>query len=79
VSFGVAIWFFGSMWKQNDAHMKKISALVMLVAGFQVLLGISTLLLVVPLSLGVLHQLGAITLFCLSVVSLRLLYPVQSK
>ena len=79
VSFGVAIWFFGSMWKQNDACMKKISALVMLVAGFQVLLGISTLLLVVPLSLGVLHQLGAITLFCLSVVSLRLLYPVRSK
>ncbi|MBO44439.1 MAG: heme A synthase [Rhodospirillaceae bacterium] len=78
-SFGAAIWFFGLMWKRNDVRMKKISLLVLLVASFQVILGISTLLLIVPVSLGVLHQLGAITLFCLGVISLRLLYPAPSS
>ena len=78
-SFGAAIWFFGLMWKRNDVRMKKISFLVLLVASFQVILGISTLLLMVPVSLGVLHQLGAITLFCLGVISLRLLYPAPSS
>jgi heme a synthase len=77
-SFVAAVWFFGSLRKHSDGRLRKVSAFVLVVAVFQVLLGITTLLLVVPLPLGVLHQLGAITLFCLSVVSLRLLYPVRA-
>ncbi len=45
------------------------------VAVIQLLLGIATLLSQVALPLGVLHQAGAITLFCLAVAALRLVYP----
>jgi len=45
-----------------------------LAAGIQVLLGISTVMLSVPLALGVAHQAGAIAVFCLAVWNACTLY-----
>jgi len=47
---------------------------LLLAAGIQVLLGIATVMLRVPVPLGVAHQAGAITVFCLAVWNARTLY-----
>jgi heme a synthase len=47
---------------------------LLLAAGIQVLLGISTVVMAVPIPLGVAHQAGAITVFCLAVWNLRTVY-----
>lgn len=57
--------------KSVDRHLaprtRKAIAALGFMALIQVGLGISTLLLVVPVALGSLHQMGAVVLFCLSV------------
>ncbi|MBL6448496.1 COX15/CtaA family protein [Fulvivirga sp. 29W222] len=55
-------------------RVRKYSNYLMLMALVQVILGISTLILAVPLSLGVAHQITAVILFSLS---LTLLYHVR--
>jgi cytochrome c oxidase assembly protein subunit 15 len=47
---------------------------LLLAAGIQVLLGIATVVLRVPIPLGVAHQAGAIAVFCLAVWNARTLY-----
>ena len=47
---------------------------LLLATGVQILLGISTVMLSVPLALGVAHQAGAIAVFCLAVWNARTLY-----
>ena len=47
---------------------------LLLAAGIQVLLGIGTVVMAVPIALGVAHQAGAIAVFCLAVWHLRTVY-----
>jgi len=69
----MAFWLFVSRAAVSGGTRMAATLLMLAVAG-QVLLGIATVLTAVPLSLGVLHQLGAITLFCLSVWTVRTLH-----
>jgi cytochrome c oxidase assembly protein subunit 15 len=79
-TFASVLWFFWTAWrKDSDDRIQKIATAGLVVGCIQLLLGIATLLLVVPVSLAVLHQLGAITLFCLSVTALRLLYGTEAR
>jgi cytochrome c oxidase assembly protein subunit 15 len=54
-----------------DPRLRRALAWLLAIAFLQVLLGISTLLLVVPTSLAVLHQAGAITLMTACLWCLR--------
>ncbi len=54
----------------SGATRRPVDALAAMVV-LQLILGISTLLLVVPIPLAVLHQAGAVVLFCLAVWALR--------
>lgn len=75
-SFAAAVWFcWTAHRRQSGPQWRFLAKLVLAAACVQLLLGIATLLLVVPVGLGVAHQLGAIMLFCLSVAGLRLVYP----
>uniref|UniRef100_A0A7N0U226 Cytochrome c oxidase assembly protein COX15 n=1 Tax=Kalanchoe fedtschenkoi TaxID=63787 RepID=A0A7N0U226_KALFE len=63
----------GTMWlssKKLDLHpaIKSLVGTTMLMAGTQVILGISTLLSYVPVSLGSAHQAGALTLMTLMIL-----------
>ncbi|MDA0655026.1 MAG: COX15/CtaA family protein [Proteobacteria bacterium] len=79
-TFVSVLWFFWTARRKgSDERIRKIATAALVVVCVQLLLGITTLLLVVPISLAVLHQLGAITLFCLSVASLRLLYGTKAR
>ncbi len=57
-----------------SAQSRLAATLLLVTVAGQVLLGIATVLTAVPLALGVLHQVGAITLFCLAVWSVRTLH-----
>lgn len=72
--------FVGSMWwriraSETTSTIRKIANMFALMVLVQAGLGISTLLLVVPLWLALLHQTGALILFTLGVTIARLLHP----
>ena len=74
-SVAAALWFCWIIHRQEiDPKWLRLAKVVAAVAVLQLIIGIATLLSVVPTGLGVIHQLGAITLFCLAVLSLRLAY-----
>jgi len=58
-------WLAWTLWRAPEAPARARTGVVMLVAmlALQIALGISTLLLVVPLPLAALHQAGAVLLF----------------
>jgi len=70
-----AVAFWALVSRASVSPQPRLAATLLLVAvAGQVLLGIATVLTAVPLSLGVLHQAGAITLFCLAVWTVRTLH-----
>ncbi len=72
---GAAILFWAAAVRTAAARETRLASLLLLLAvAGQVLLGIATVLTAVPLALGVLHQAGAITLFCLTVWTVRTLH-----
>ncbi|HAA91951.1 MAG TPA: heme A synthase, partial [Rhodospirillaceae bacterium] len=78
-SLAAAIWFcWTAHRRESDRRWEILAKLIVAIVGLQLLLGIATLLAVVPVPLGVVHQMGAITLFCLSVAGLRLAYGARS-
>ncbi len=75
--------FIGLMWwtvikSVDDETTRKLANASLAMAGIQAGLGISTLLLVVPLWLALLHQAGALILFTLTVTMARRLYPAKT-
>ncbi|MBT5666754.1 MAG: heme A synthase [Rhodospirillaceae bacterium] len=69
----ILLWVKGRSTHIDDRARRALS-LLMLSVMIQIALGVTTLLLVVPLPVAVLHQLGAATVFCLSVWSLHALH-----
>ena len=63
----MVLWFWVQIRRAGigSGGRRAANALLLMVA-LQILLGISTLLLVVPIPLAVLHQMGAVALFCLA-------------
>ena len=59
----VLIYCYRSYKKSNDSKMKKIALFIPVIVCAQFLLGIVTLINMVPVHLGALHQAGAIILF----------------
>ncbi len=70
---GFALWFYG---RQLDVSVRaaKASNMLLAIIGLQVVLGIWTLLAVVPLSLGLLHQAGAVMTFSAAVYLAHLMW-----
>lgn len=75
----LVVFIGATWWKIRNAGttpaIRKMANLFALMALVQAALGISTLLLVVPLWLALLHQTGALILFTLGVTIARLLHP----
>ena len=70
VIVGMVIWIYVSARKSELSKVQSQSLLAMIIAvGLQFLLGVFTLLMVVPISLGVLHQLGAVILLTIMIYS----------
>lgn len=59
---GVVVWLWVKSRKTDAGLLRKRFDLLLMVVGFQFVLGVMTLLLSVPVWLGVLHQLGAFML-----------------
>lgn len=71
----LSFWFCWLIHRrESDVRILALAKIIATVAALQVLVGIVTLLSAVPVGLGVIHQLGAVTLFCLSVLLLRFAY-----
>ncbi len=71
----LAVWHAAVLWRTADDDRVIASAAVLLVAILaQAALGIWTLLAVVPVSLGVAHQMGAAVVFAISVWHLRRMF-----
>ncbi len=70
----VVLFWIGTVRAPASRQTRLAALLLMLTVAGQVLLGIATVLTSVPLALGVLHQAGAITLFCLTVWAVRSLH-----
>ena len=70
VTFGVVSIISYQLLKKHFPDVRRSSLLVLLVVSAQFLLGITTLLMQVPVSLGVLHQAVALVLF-MSLILLR--------
>ncbi len=68
---GIIIAFIASRNAPGTFFQKRILALFAAAAVIQVMLGIATLLSVVAISFAVLHQAGAILLFCCAVLAYR--------
>jgi len=63
-------FIFTKLKKINDVLQKKYVKLILIMLVIQFLLGISTLVLLVPISIASLHQLGAVILFLLTINAL---------
>ncbi len=70
------IWFWNKTLKSNAANnTKNLVSILLLTAFVQVGLGIITLVLAVPLSMGVIHQVVAAILFAFAVLAVHQLQP----
>lgn len=67
----IMLFWYRSRRNQTNAIAKRIIRLLLLTGMAQVALGIATLLLAVPVTLGVLHQLVAVVLFGLAVLAVH--------
>ena len=73
----LALWWLVGRTPVSRATAR-LAALTALVAILQLALGIATLLLAVPVSLGVLHQAGAVTLLTVAVLLVHSLRPTPA-
>jgi cytochrome c oxidase assembly protein subunit 15 len=72
--FAAAI--FHAVWSRGPAHVSQAWRLAALVAALAAL-GLAALVSVVPLSLALLHQLGAVVVLSVAVIHLRAMSPPQ--
>ena len=70
-TFTLAVWVWYRARHTHNARLLHASRFVLAAALLQVALGISTLLLAVPVALGVAHQAGAVVLFTAALLSLH--------
>ena len=70
-TFALAIWVWYRGRRSSNPRMQRASRLVLAAAFLQVALGIATLLLAVPVVLGVAHQAGAVLLFTAALLALH--------
>ena len=70
-TFALALWVWYRARRTDNARLLSASRLVLATALLQVALGISTLLLAVPVGLGVAHQAGAVLLFTAALLALH--------
>ena len=75
VAGALALWWLVRRAPVSRATAR-LAALAALVATLQVTLGVATLLLAVPVSLGVLHQAGAVALLTVAVLLVHSLRPL---
>ncbi len=66
-------WYFGGYSRFNDSVISRSFKLVGMMIIIQLILGISTLLLMVPVWLGALHQAGALVLFTFMLMNVHAL------
>ncbi len=66
----VVLWYFSRQGQTNDRMAGRVNVLA-LAALVQVVLGISTLVMVVPVSLGAAHQAGGLVLFSAAIFALH--------
>ena len=71
VTFALAIWVWYRGRKSSNHRLARAVRLVLGAAVLQVALGIATLLLAVPVTLGVAHQGGAVLLFTAALLALH--------
>ena len=71
---GIVVFWIATLRGAASRQTRLAALLLFVAAAAQVLLGIATVVTAVPLALGVLHQAGAITLFCLTVWAVRTLH-----
>ena len=75
VVLGVGIGLIYWIWSQKKplSHLEKISLLsILFVLIIQFLLGVFTLVFSIPIGLAVLHQLGAVILFSVIIITIRI-------
>jgi cytochrome c oxidase assembly protein subunit 15 len=70
-TFALAVWVWSRARRAENHRMVRAGWLVLGAASLQVALGISTLLLAVPVGLGVAHQAGAVLLFTAALLALH--------
>jgi cytochrome c oxidase assembly protein subunit 15 len=70
-TFTLAVWVWYRARHTKNARLLHASRFVLVAALLQVTLGISTLLLAVPVALGVAHQAGAVVLFTAALLALH--------
>jgi cytochrome c oxidase assembly protein subunit 15 len=71
VTFALAIWVWYRGRRSSNPRLPRAARLVFAAALLQVALGIATLLLAVPVWLGVAHQAGAVLLFTVALLALH--------
>lgn len=76
VALIAALWFYGR-GRALTARAHTLRHALMVMALIQAALGISTLLMVVPLGLALTHQMGALVLFTLSICFVHAVRPVS--
>jgi cytochrome c oxidase assembly protein subunit 15 len=70
-TFALAVWVWYRGRRSSNARLQRAGRLVLAAALLQVTLGIATLLLAVPVWLGVAHQAGAVLLFTTALLALH--------
>ena len=70
-TFLLALWVWFAARKSANARLARASSLVLFAALVQVSLGVTTLLMSVPVVLGVAHQAGALLLFTAALLALH--------
>jgi heme a synthase len=70
-TFALAVWVWYRARRSSNGRLQRTSRLVLFAAVLQIALGIATLLLAVPVVLGVAHQAGAVLLFTASLLALH--------
>lgn len=71
LTLGFICWWFFNRAYVKTSGLNKLASIILAIIGVQFLLGVLTLIKVVPLELAMLHQITALILFGASVVMLR--------
>jgi cytochrome c oxidase assembly protein subunit 15 len=74
VLFAIA---WGHAWQARGTPYLRTAFGLALLVSLQAVLGVATLLMVVPLPLALLHQLGAVTVLIVAVIHLRRMWPAM--